>query len=73
MEVIDACLGQSQSQYRAPDGSIITLLNPREQLYALLRASDGVLLLPRYRMERQEEEVEEESAFDDSMLQTQTQ
>ena len=29
MEVIDACLGQSQGQYRAPDGSIITLLNPR--------------------------------------------
>ena len=73
MEVIDACLGQSQSQYRAPDGSIITLLNPREQMYALLRASDGVLLLPRYRLERQEEEVEEESAFDDSMLQTQAQ
>ena len=73
MEVIDACLGQSQSQYRAPDGSIITLLNPREQLYALLRASDGVLLLPRYRMERHEGEVEEESAFDDSMLQTQAQ
>ena len=25
-------------------------------MYALLRASDGVLLLPRYRLERQEEE-----------------
>jgi uncharacterized protein (TIGR02677 family) len=72
MEVIDACLGQSQGQYRAPDGSIITLLNPREQMYALLRASDGVLLLPRYRLERQEEEEsEEEPAFNDSVLQAQ--
>jgi len=70
MEVIDACLGQSQNQYRAPDGSIITLLNPGEQMYTVLRASDGVLLLPRYLLERQEEPVEA-SAFDDSILQAQ--
>jgi uncharacterized protein (TIGR02677 family) len=70
MDVIDACLGQSQSQYRAPDGSLLTLLNPREQMYTLLRASDGVLLLPRYRLTRQEdEEFEEEPAFDNSLLQ----
>jgi hypothetical protein len=70
MEVIDACLGQSQNQYRAPDGSIITLLNPDERMYALLRAPDGVLLLPRYILERQEEPLEEPE-FDDSIVQAQ--
>jgi len=67
MEVIDACLSQSQNQYRAPDGSIIILLNPGEQAYTLLRATDGVLLLPRYRLEHQEEPGEE-PALDDVML-----
>jgi uncharacterized protein (TIGR02677 family) len=60
MEVIDACLGQSQNQYRAPDGSIITLLNPGESAFALLRSSDGILLLPRYCLEHQEESVDVE-------------
>ena len=42
--------------YRAPDGSTIVLLNPDEKTYALLRASDGMLLLPRYRLQRKDEE-----------------
>jgi uncharacterized protein (TIGR02677 family) len=53
MDVIDSCLGDASHQYRALDGSTITLLNPTEQAYTLLRATDGILLLPRYRLERQ--------------------
>lgn len=58
--VIDSCLGDTRSQYRAPDGSIIVLLNPNEQTYTALRAPDGVLLLPRYRLQR--EDIEGRSA-----------
>jgi uncharacterized protein (TIGR02677 family) len=57
LDVIDACLGHSAHQYRALDGSIITLLNPTEQAYTLLRATDGILLLPRYRLERQQQDT----------------
>lgn len=53
MNVIDSCLTTPHHQYRAPDGSIIRLLNPREQAYAFLHATDGVLLLPRYRLQRE--------------------
>jgi uncharacterized protein (TIGR02677 family) len=60
MMVIDSCLGDARSQYRAPDGSVIVLLNPDEQTYTALRASDGVILLPRYCLQR--EEVEGRSA-----------
>ncbi len=63
VEVIDSCLGNSAHQYRAPDGSLIVLLNPGETAYTLLRAVDGVLLLPRYRLACQEElQVEREDA-----------
>ena len=55
-EVIDGCLGDPRSEYRAPDGSTIILLNPIETAYALLRSSDGILLLPRYRLQRQDQE-----------------
>jgi hypothetical protein len=55
-EVIDGCLGDPRSEYPAPDGSTIVLLNPDEKTYALLRAPDGVLLLPRYRLQRKDEE-----------------
>ena len=55
-QVIDGCLGDPRSEYRAPDGSTIVLLNPDEKTYALLRASDGVLLLPRYCLQRKDEE-----------------
>ncbi len=58
VEVIDTCLGNGAHQYRAPDGSLIVLLNPGEMAYTLLKAADGVLLLPRYRLERQEEASE---------------
>jgi hypothetical protein len=54
MEVIDGCLSSTSHQYGAPDGSTIVLLNPDEQTYATLRASDGVLLLPRYRLQCEE-------------------
>ena len=54
--VLDSCLTDPNHQYRAPDGTIILLLNPDEQDYAFLHASDGVLLLPRYRLQRQSQE-----------------
>ncbi|HYT33585.1 MAG TPA: TIGR02677 family protein [Ktedonobacteraceae bacterium] len=54
LTIIDGCLGDSHRQYRAPDGSVIVLLNPDEQTYTALRASDGMLLLPRYRLQREE-------------------
>jgi hypothetical protein len=39
------------------------LLNPGETTYTLLRAADGVLLLPRYRLARQEElQIERDDA-----------
>ena len=60
IEVIDSCLGDVSHEYRAPDGSTIVLLNPEEQAYAILRAPDGMLLLPRYRLQHQK--VEELSA-----------
>jgi len=54
MTVIDGCQGDVRHQYRAPDGTVIVLLNPDEEMYAALRAPDGVLLLPRYRLQREE-------------------
>lgn len=59
-EVIDNCLGNASHQYRAPDGSTIILLNPEETTYTILRATDGMLLLPRYRLQRLE--IDEVSA-----------
>ncbi len=56
IEVIDSCLGDISNQYRAPDGSTIVLLNPEEKTYALLHAPDGMLLLPRYSLQRQKVE-----------------
>ncbi|GHO49810.1 DUF2397 domain-containing protein [Ktedonospora formicarum] len=53
MEIIDACLGHPSCQYRALDGSTITLLNVDEQVYTLLEADDGLLFLPRYQLTRQ--------------------
>jgi len=52
--VIDGCLSSASHQYSAPDGSTIVLLNPDEQTYATLLAPDGVLLLPRYRLQCEE-------------------
>lgn len=60
MNVIDSCLGDTRRQYRAPDGSVIVLLNPEEEIYTILRSSDGILLLPRYYLQR--ENIQEKSA-----------
>src|SRR5260370_341373 len=54
LTVIDSCLGDARRQYQAPDGSLIVLLNPDEQTYTALRSPDGVLLLPRYCLVRED-------------------
>ena len=51
---VQNCLRDSQHQYYAPDGSIIRLLNPAEQNYGVLKSSDGGVLMPRYRLVREE-------------------
>ncbi len=50
-EIIDGCLSSPSLEYRLPDGSVVTLLNRREACYVALRAKDGALLLPRYRLQ----------------------
>lgn len=55
LSVVRGCLRDSKFQYRAPDGSLIQMLNPRENRYGLLRAPDGGLLMPRYRLVRTED------------------
>lgn len=57
--VIDGCLSNSSHQYHAPDGSTIVLLNPREHIYTFLRASDGMLIMPRYRLQRVDVDVQQ--------------
>lgn len=49
---IDDCLGASGHRIQAYDRSIITLGNPDEQRYGLLRAQDGMLVLPRFHLRR---------------------
>jgi uncharacterized protein (TIGR02677 family) len=56
IEVIDNCLGDASNQHRLSDGSTIVLLNPEEKTYAILHAPDGMLLLPRYSLQRQKVE-----------------
>jgi uncharacterized protein (TIGR02677 family) len=51
IEIIDGCLSHDSHQYRAPNGSIIVLLNPNERTYTLLQGDDGILFLPRYRLQ----------------------
>lgn len=53
-EMIDGCLCNPAREYRLPDGSFVTLLNRQESCYTALRSSDGVLLLPRYRLRYQQ-------------------
>ncbi len=50
-EIIDGCLSSPTLEYKLLDGSVVTLLNRREACYVALRAPDGVLLLPRYRLQ----------------------
>jgi hypothetical protein len=52
-EVIDGCLCSPMREYHLPDGSHVTLLNRNESQYVRLRSQDGILLLPRYRLQRQ--------------------
>jgi hypothetical protein len=52
LTVVRGCLRDSRFQYRAPDGSLIIMLNPKEKKYGLLRAPDGSLLMPRYQLQR---------------------
>lgn len=52
-EMIDGCLCNPSLEFLLPDGSLVTLLNRYEQSYIALRSTDGVLLLPRYRLQRQ--------------------
>jgi uncharacterized protein (TIGR02677 family) len=49
-EVIDGCLQSPALEYTLPDGSLITLLNRDERRYAALHSTDGVLILPEYRL-----------------------
>lgn len=51
VEIIDSCLSHDSHQYRAPNGSTVVLLNPNETTYTLLQATDGILFLPRYRLQ----------------------
>ena len=48
--IIDGCLGSPVYESTLSDGALVTLLNPEEHRMVALRASDGVLLLPRYRL-----------------------
>ncbi len=69
MAVIDSCLSDPLHQYRAPDGSLVTLLNFEEQEYTQLRSSDGFLLLPRYRLQYEQEVGSEDIPEEESLTQ----
>jgi uncharacterized protein (TIGR02677 family) len=51
IEIIDSCLSHDAHQYHTPNGSTVVLLNPNETTYTLLQAADGILFLPRYRLQ----------------------
>jgi uncharacterized protein (TIGR02677 family) len=51
VEIIDSCLSHDSHQYNTPNGSTVVLLNPNETTYILLQAADGILFLPRYRLQ----------------------
>jgi uncharacterized protein (TIGR02677 family) len=52
-EIIDGCLSNPIHEYHLPDNSHVKLLNRNETQYVALRAQDGILFLPRYRLQRQ--------------------
>lgn len=52
-EIIDGCLRNPSLEYTLPDGSLITLLNRDERRYVALRSTDGMLILPEYRLKLQ--------------------
>jgi uncharacterized protein (TIGR02677 family) len=49
-EIIDGCLRNPSLEYTLPDGSLITLLYRDERRYVALRSTDGMLILPEYRL-----------------------
>ena len=49
-EILDACLIDPQNQYKAQDGTTVTLLNKDKFTRVALVASDGILRLPHYRL-----------------------
>jgi uncharacterized protein (TIGR02677 family) len=51
--IIDSCLNSPTHEYILPNGATATLLNPDEQHYVSLKARDGILTLPRYRLQIQ--------------------
>lgn len=62
LNVVRGCLRNGRHRYLAPDGSIIILLNPGETGYGLLKAPDGAILMPRYRLVRQHRHEEKAGA-----------
>jgi uncharacterized protein (TIGR02677 family) len=52
-EIIDGCLRNPSLEYTLPDGSLITLLNRDERHYIALHSTDGLLILPEYRLKFQ--------------------
>ncbi|HET8841890.1 MAG TPA: TIGR02677 family protein [Ktedonobacteraceae bacterium] len=52
-EILDGCLSSPAQEHKLSDGSVVRLLNRQETSYVALRAADGVLTLPRYRLRRQ--------------------
>jgi uncharacterized protein (TIGR02677 family) len=62
LEIIDTCLSNPAHQYH---GSTIVLLNPGEHDYSFLSAKDGTVLLPRYRLQRLEQNDNPEQELDD--------
>ncbi|HEX7733736.1 MAG TPA: TIGR02677 family protein [Ktedonobacteraceae bacterium] len=64
-EMLDGCLSSPALEYQLPDGSVVTLLNRRETAYVALRARDGVLLLPRYRLQHRTEGTARLSRFEE--------
>ncbi len=51
VEIIDTCLNSPVLECIEPDGIVITLLNRDETQNIALRAADGILYLPRYRLQ----------------------
>lgn len=53
-DIIDACLNHPNHQYLDQTGIQVLLLNPCEQDFTSLEASDGILFLPCYRLKLQD-------------------
>ncbi|GCE10822.1 TIGR02677 family protein [Tengunoibacter tsumagoiensis] len=51
VQIIDGCLCSATCEYSLSDGTVVTLLNRDEQHMVSLQARDGILTLPRYRLQ----------------------